>query len=465
MRKHLIFGSFLMLFVCLQSVCGRAKYVFYFIGDGMGVNIVNATEAYLSAMNGERGSVSLLMTQFPVASMSTTYSADSDVTDSAAAGTALATGKKTKNGYLGVDPDYAPLETIAEKAKKAGIKVGIASTVPVNHATPAAFYGHQKNRSMYYEISRDLIRSGFDFFGGAGLYNRDVFYDKTAAPDIYPFIEQAGYRVAKGYEDFKADGGKAKKVMLVQKNWEEAGGIPYAIDRTDDDLTLRQITEAAVDVLTRDNRNGFFLMLEGGRIDWAAHANDAASVIKEVIDMDEAIKVAYEFYKKHPKETLIVITADHDTGGITAGRGQLNIAALRHQKQSQDELTKRLSELRVSENGIVSWEEVKDLLTATMGFWKEIPLDWEQEKKLRDAYEETIAKNREVTDHNLYANNSLLAAKAKEVMNEVAYLGWATTSHSGDFVPVYAIGAGQHLFMQQMDNTDIPAKIIKAAGY
>jgi alkaline phosphatase len=318
---------------------------------------------------------------------------------------------------------------------------------------------------MYYEISQDLIRSGFDFFGGAGLYNRDNFYDKTAAPDIYPLIEQAGYTVAKGYEDFKANVGTSKKILLVQKNWEEAGGIPYAIDRTSEDLTLKQITEAAIEVLMKDNNKGFFLMLEGGRIDWAAHANDAASVVKEVIDMDEAIKVAYEFYKKHPKETLIVITADHDTGGITAGQGQLNIASLQHQKQSQDELTKQINELRVSKNGIVSWEEVKDLLTTTMGFWQEVPISWEQEKALRDAYEETIAKNRDVIDHNLYANNSLLAAKAKQVMNEIAYLGWGTTSHSAGFVPVYAIGAGQHLFMQQMDNTDIPEKIIKAAEY
>lgn len=465
MRKYLIFSSFLMLFVCLQPVCGQAKYVFYFIGDGMGVNVVNATEAYLSAMKGERGSVSLLMTQFPVASMVTTYSANADVTDSAAAGTALATGKKTKNSYVGVDPDYESLETIAERAKKAGKRVGVASTVPVNHATPAAFYGHQKNRDMYYEISQDLLRSGFDFFGGAGLYNRDNFYDKSAAPDIFPLIEQAGYRVAKGYEDFKANAGNSKKVMLIQKKWEEAGGIPYAIDRTGEDLTLKQITEAAIDVLMRDNKKGFFLMLEGGRIDWAAHANDAASVVKEVMDMDEAVKVAYEFYKKHPKETLIVITADHDTGGISVGQGRLNIASLQYQKQSQDMLSKRINELRESKNGKVSWEEVKGLLTETMGFWKEIPLSWKHEKLLRDTYEDTLAKNRDARDYNLYAENSLLAAKAKQVMNEVAYLGWGTISHSGGFVPVYAIGAGQHLFMQQMDNIEIPQKIIKAANY
>lgn len=466
MRKQSFFGFFVMMFVCLQMVCGQAKYVFYFIGDGMGINQVNVTEAYLSAIKGARGSGSLLMTQFPVASMAATFSANADVTDSAASGTALATGKKTNNGAIGVGTEQERLETIAEKAKKAGKKVGIASTVPVNHATPAAFYGHQKDRNMYYEIAQDLLVSGFDFFAGAGLYNRDKLYDNTVAPDIYPQIEQAGYTVFKGYDDFKAKGNRSKKVMLVQKNWEEAGGIPYAIDRTNDDLTLKQITEAAIEVLMKDNRKGFFLMLEGGRIDWAGHANDGATMIKEVMDMDEAIKVAYEFYKKHPKETLIVITADHETGGITAGRGSMNIRALQHQQMSQDKLTERINELQKSKGGsAVSWEDVKNLLTETMGFWKDVPVSWEHEKMLRDVYEETIAKKRDIKDHNLYADNSLLAAKAKQVMNDIAKLGWSTGSHSADFVPVFAIGAGQELFTRKMDNTDIPRNIIKAAKY
>ncbi|MDR1526040.1 MAG: alkaline phosphatase [Tannerella sp.] len=465
MKRLIIFSVFAAIFIFAQSVCGQAKYVFYFIGDGMGVNVVNTTEAWLSGMNGERGSVSLLMTQFPVASMATTFSANADITDSAAAGTALSTGKKTNNGTIGLDPDNNRLETIAERAKKAGKKVGVASTVPVNHATPAAFYGHQENRGMYYEITQDLILSGFDFFGGAGFYNRDKFHDKTDAPDIFPLIEQAGYVIAKGFDDFRANAGRSKKVVLVQKNWEKVEGIPYAIDRKGDDLTLKQITEAAIDVLTRDNKKGFFLMLEGGRIDWAAHGNDAATAVREVIDMDEAIRVAYEFYKKHPKETLIVITADHDTGGITAGTGRLNINALQYQKQSQDGLTALISDLRTSRDGKVSWEEIKDLLTKTLGFWQEIPLNWEQEKILRDAYEETLAKNRDVKDRNLYAENSLIAAKAKQIMNDVARLGWGTTSHSGGYVPVFAIGAGQDLFTHKMDNTDIPLKIIKAAKY
>jgi alkaline phosphatase len=459
------FILFLFIVAIAQFVAGQAKYVFYFIGDGMGVNYIDATEAYLSASKGERGTGQLLMTTFPAASIVTTFSADNDVTDSAAAGTALATGKKTNNGYIGLLPDNSKIETVAEKAKKAGKKVGIASTVPVNHATPAAFYGHQPKRSMYYEISQDLLKSNFDFFGGAGFYNRDTYYDKTKAPDIFPLIEQAGYYIAKGMDDFRTNSQKSNKIILVQKKWEEPDGIPYAIDRKPDDLSLKEITEAAIDVLTRNNNKGFFVMLEGGRIDWAGHGNDGATMVREVIDMDEAIKVAYDFYKKHPKETLIVITADHETGGLTVGRGSLNLNVLQYQKKSADGLSAQLNELVKSKNGKVSWEEVKNLLTETMGFWKEIAISWDNEKKLRDVYEETIAKKKDVKDTNLYAENALFAATAKEIMNDVARLGWATKSHSANYVPVFAVGVGYEQFTHKMDNTEIPKKIIQIAKY
>lgn len=465
MRKIYLITVLLVVFTCSQALFGQAKYVFFFIGDGMGVNQVNITEVYLSALKGERGSASLQMTQFPSASLVTTFSYNNDVTDSAASGTALATGKKTNNGYIGVDPDNQPIETIAEKAKKAGKKVGIASTVPINHATPASFYGHQKDRGMYYELSQDLIKSNFDFFAGGSFYNRDVLYDKSKAPDIYPQIEKAGYTIFHGYDEFKAGASKAGKIILLQKDWENANELPSAIDRKANDLTLKQITEAAIEVLMKDNKKGFFVMLEGGKIDWAGHGNDVATVIQEVIDMDEAIKVAFEFYKKHPNETLIIISADHDTGGITAGRGSLNIKCLQYQKQSQDELTKLINELVKSKSGKPSWEDVKGLLTESMGFWRDVPINWENEKILRDTYEATIAKNRDAKDENLYSQNSQLAAKAKQILNDIARVGWATTSHSAGYVPVFAIGAGANLFTQKIDNTEIPKRIAQAAKY
>ncbi|MDR3251361.1 MAG: alkaline phosphatase [Tannerella sp.] len=466
MRKILLISVVAVLFVFTQGVFGQAKYVFYFIGDGMGVNYINLTEAYLSTINGERGSGKLFFAGFPVASFATSYSANDDVTDSAAGGTALATGEKTNNGVIGLLPDKkTSIETVAELARKAGKKVGVSSSVPINHATPASFYGHQPDRGMYYEISLDLLKSGFDFFGGAGFYNRDNYYDKSKAPDIYPLIEKAGYTVSKGYDDFKANAGQSKRVVLVQKKWEEAGAIPYSIDRGEGDLSLKEITEAGIDVLTRDNKKGFFFMIEGGRIDWGGHANDAAAAILEVIDMDEAIKVAFEFYRKHPKETLIVITADHETGGMTPGRGSQNLSYLKYQKKSKDGLSAMVNELVRVKEGKVSWEDIKSLLTETMGFWREVPISWENEKILRDAYESTLARRNNVRESNLYSENPLIVAKAIQIINDMARLGWATTSHSGGYVPVFAIGAGQELFTRKMDNTDIPKNIIKAARY
>jgi alkaline phosphatase len=465
MQRKLLFTVLIAALVCIQSVCGAAKYVFYFIGDGMGVNQVNLTEVYLSDLKGARGTGRLLMTQFPYGTLATTFSADNDVTDSAAAGTALATGKKTNNGYIGLLPDEQPIETIAEKARKAGKKVGVASTVPVNHATPAAFYGHRKDRNMYYEIAQDLLTSGFDFFGGAGFYNRDFLYDKQKAPDIFPQIEAAGYYIAKGYDDYKQNGGSHDKVVLVQNNWETAGDIPYAIDRTDKDLTLKQITEAAIATLTRNNKKGFFVMLEGGRIDWGGHANDAATVVQEVIDMDEAVATAYEFYKRHPKETLIVITADHETGGLTVGRGSLKPSLLKYQKRSKDGLSQLLSELVKAKDGKVSEDDIKEFLSVNLGFWKDVPVSGDNERKLKEAYDKTLAKQIEIEDKNLYSANPLIVSEAVKIFNDALRVGWASGSHSANYVPVFAIGAGAELFSGAMDNTDIPKKIIEAARY
>lgn len=155
--------SYLLLFVLLAGMASAqtAKYVFYFIGDGMGVNQVNGTEMYLAEQEGRIGAKSLLFTTFPVASVATTFSATNSVTDSSAAGTALATGSKTYNGAIGMDDQKQPLQSVAAQAKAAGKKVGVATSVSVDHATPAAFYAHQPDRDMYYEIATDLPKKLF----------------------------------------------------------------------------------------------------------------------------------------------------------------------------------------------------------------------------------------------------------------------------------------------------------------
>ena len=205
-------------------------------------------------------------------------------------------------------------------------------------------------------------------------------------------------------------------------------------------------------------------MVEGGKIDWACHSNDPATAFAEIIDLDQAIGVAYEFYKKHPKETLIVVSADHETGGLGLGTGTytLNLKALANQRQSLDALSRMITDLRRQDT---SWEQVKALLSDKMGFWTELPLTWEQEKALRDAYESSFVKHKVEFKETLYSKTEPLAVVANEIMCEIAHLGWTSGSHTAEYVPVYAVGAGAELFTGKMDNTEIPKRIAKAGKY
>ena len=464
-RRHV--AVLLVIFLVSTVWAQQAKYVFYFIGDGMGVNQVNGAEMYLAEQEGRIGVKPLLFTTFPAGTMATTFSATNSVADSSAAGTALATGEKTYNGAVSMDDDKNVLSTVAERAKKAGRKVGIATSVSVDHATPAAFYAHQPNRSRYYEIALDLPKAGFDFYAGSGFLKPTTTADKKEAPNVFPIIEEAGYTIARGLDEYKEKAADAKKMILIQKEGAEPSCLPYAIDHEEGDLTLPEITESAVSFLSKGNKKGFFLMVEGGKIDWACHSNDPVTVFEEVIDLDNAVRVAYEFYKKHPKETLIVVTADHETGGMGLGIGkyELHLKSLLNQKQSQDLLSKAITDLRKDKAGKASWNEIKDLLTEKMGFWKELPLTWEQEKMLRDEYEQSFVKNKVVFEESLYARTEPLAAAARKVMSQIAMVGWTSSSHTAGYVPVFAIGAGADLFTGKMDNTEIPKRIAKAAGY
>lgn len=466
MKRFVYTLFFILLAVTLHAQ--QAKYVFYFIGDGMGLNQVNATEMFLAEQeNGRIGTSPLCFASFPYAGYATTYSATNSITDSSAAGTALATGVKTYNGAIGVNPDKEVVESVAVKAQRSGKRVGVTTSVSIDHATPSAFYAHQESRSWYYEIALDLPKAGFDFYAGSGFLKPDRTHDKKKAPSIYPIFAEAGYALARGVEEYQAKRAEADKMILIQQEGADQSSLPYAIDRKEGDLTLKQITESAVDFLMKDGgKKGFFLMVEGGKIDWSCHGNDAATTVREVMDMDEAVKVAYEFYKKHPKETLIVVTADHETGGLGLGysKYELHLANLIHQQESADALSRSITNLR-RQRRIYTWEDIKEFLGEKMGFWKSVKINWEQEKMLRDAFEDSFVKNNVKFEESLYSKTEPLAAVAKQVMSQVALLGWTTSNHSAGYVPVYAVGAGAKAFSGKMDNTDIPKRIAQAAGY
>ena len=457
-------GSTFILSSCSNEP--EVKYVFYFIGDGMGVNQVNGTEMYQGERQGRIGTEPLCFASFPYATIATTFSATNGVTDSSAGGTALATGRKTYNGAIGVDLDTATIHSIAWQAKQSGRKVGIATSVSIDHATPAAFYAHQASRKMYYEIATDLPEAGFDFYAGAGFLQPTSKKDSTATP-IFQLFDQAGYTVAKGYDEFQQKAGQAERMILMQTEGKNPSSLPYAIDREEGDLTLAQITESAIRFLTQGEDKGFFLMVEGGKIDWACHGNDAATVFQEVTDMDQAIRVAYDFYLKHPQETLIVVTADHETGGIVLGKGpyELNLQALAHQKASQEKLSALIRNLRAETNGRATWADIQGLLKSTMGFGEAITLTPDQEARLRKAYDDSFGPDGAQLVASEYANNEPVAAVAKEIINEIALVGWVSGGHSDGYVPVFAIGVGAEQFQGRMDNTEIPQRIARIARY
>ena len=469
MKKfHLLFA--LVLLSCNWSFAQQAKYVFYFIGDGMGVNQVQGTELFQGEMKGEIAIEPLCFTQFPVSTVATTFSATNGVTDSAAAGTALATGNKTKNGAIGVLKDLeTPVNSVAVWAKNSGRKVGVATSVSVDHATPAAFYAHEAGRESYYNIGADLYAAGFDFYAGSDFMEPDNKEDKSAK-NLYKMADEYGYSIARGYNDYTKKSAKADKMILFQSeeaSSKDRSAIPYAIDRTEKDLTLEEITRSAIDFLSKDLSKGFFLMVEGGKIDWACHSNDAATAFREVQDLDKAIRQAYEFYKQHPDETLIVVTADHETGGIVLGTGEyrLNLKALENQKMSESGFTKVLNTLRKKYKNNVPWESVKTALKENFGFWDEIKLSEEQEKRLVNVYENTLKGQNAKMEKSEYARDEALAAEAKRIVSEIALIGWTSGGHSAGYVPVFAIGAGAENFSGRLDNTQIPALIAKSAGY
>ena len=470
MKNRLSIILLMFLFALTLSAQGKAKYVFYFIGDGMGVNQVNAAETYLGALQGRIGIQPLCFPSFPYSAFVNTQSATNGVTDSAAGGTALACGQKTKNGTLGMLKDLTTsVSSIADWARQSGAAVGITTSVAIDHATPAAFYAHVKERHEQYTIGKQLVESANDFYAGSDFtIPTDPEYPN--GPTLYEEANAKGFTISRGYADYQKRAANAKKMILLQS--EEASkadrySIPYALDRKDGDLTLTDITRAGIDFLMKKQgeKNGFFMMIEGGKIDWACHANDLA-FIPELIDMDNAVKVAYDFYKQHPDETLIIVTADHETGGIVLSRGlyEINLAAVGNQRITIEKLGKELHKMHDVKGDKLLWDDVKTFLAENFGFWDKISLTDEQTQRLVSAFKK-IMDGTSKDQRTLYQNDDELAVTVRNIMSECAQVGWHVTSHSNGYVPCFAIGVGAEQIHGRIDNTEIPKIVAKAAGW
>lgn len=449
----------------------KPKYVFYLITDGTGINTLLGAEMMEAEMQGFIGRVPLCVSQFPVTSIASTYSFSHGITDSAASGTALASGKKTRNGMIGENADSVSILSIAHMAKKAGKRVGVASTVVVNHATPSAFYAHNDSRNNYYEIAKDAASAGFDFYGGSD-FHRPTDRNNPQASSAYEIAEKAGYTIARGYDDYLKKAADAERMILFQPEpWAKIDpySIPYQIDATSEDMSAPQIMRAQLDFLAKDLSKGFLLVNEiGGKVDFACHNNDGATAFREVAVMDSCVRIAYEFYKQHPDETLIVFTSDHETGGLVLARdgsgNHLNLKVFAHQKCSQDGLTRILQQLRSKTNNKVTWDQVKDVLRKNLGFWDAVKLSEREEHRLRDIHRRSF-EGKMPNENNLYSSSEPMAAEAIRIINAKAQISWATGGHSAGLVPVYACGVGAEAFMGHNDNATLPMKIARIAGY
>lgn len=279
----------------ISSEIKKPKNIILLIGDGMGLSEVSTAIYYKDGNpNFER---------FHTIGLSKTSSASDLITDSAAGATVFSTGVKTYNGAIGVDKDTMAVPTIAEQLSKRGLATGIIATSSIQHATPASFYAHVKSRRMYEEITEFAPNSGINFFAGGGL---KFFKNRKDGKDLLEEMRAKGYDVIT--DQLPTTPSKNNELILLAED-----GMPKMSDGRGD--FLPNATKLALEKLSK-NEKGFFLMVEGSQIDWGGHDNDADYLIGELLDFDKTLGVALDFAKQNG-ETLIIVTADHETGGFT----------------------------------------------------------------------------------------------------------------------------------------------------
>ena len=463
---------------------GTPKYVFVFIGDGMSYPQIQSAAYYTGkdaagivdvVKKSENPSDSpemkaLSFYQFPVAGSASTYDATSFAPDSASTATSIFTGYKTHSSSINVDiTKKIKYRTIAEQLRdQKKYKIGVISTVNLNHATPAATYAHQASRKSNYPIGQELVSSNFEYFAGGALMDpQDKNKDKTS---VYDLAKNAGYKVCFDQKSAAAlkNGDKA---LVIAETLADSDSMSYDNDRKEGEWALRDYVRKGIEVL--DNKTGFFMMVEGGKVDWACHANDARSSIADTLALSEAVEEAISFYNKHPKETLILVTADHETGGLTIGYAGTDYNLFFRTLDSQKISYAKFDSDYVSaykKNGTSFEAVMKDVeklfglkMPGADGSNKNgglVLTDYEL-SRIKTAYEKTIKndKNRSQMEYDIYGTYEPLTITITHILNAKSGLGWTSNSHTGLPVPVFALGAGQEEFKGFYDNTEIYKKL------
>lgn len=434
------------------------KYIFLYIGDGMGMGPVNAAETYnRMVLHGEEP---LLMNTFPVVGWCQTYSASAPVTDSAAAGTAISTGTKTRNGMLGMAPDTTDVTSVAAELFDRGWGVGIATSVAADDATPGAFYAHVPYRKMYADIDSAFAASGYQFLAGAGLQGlADADGNPTGAARAFT---AEGITVVRGPENAMAP--VAGRKVLLNPEGSAPWNISYTIDSVGGVLSLPLIAESCLAHLQAVSPERFFIMVEGGNIDHALHANDGGAAVKEILNFNDALAVAFDFYRAHPDETLILVTADHDTGGLALSWNAISgIGNIDYQRVSKEAFSAYCKSL-LRDRRVYRWDDMKEYLRDNLGFYGPVAITDEQDARLRELFDATFEQRNTADQETLYASFNAFAVEVFRIFNNAAGFAFTTTGHSGNPVPLYAVGCGADLFKGFNNNIDIAGRLRAITG-
>jgi alkaline phosphatase len=463
-----------------DAAAAAPKYIFLFIGDGMSYPQFQTTSDYLGALaeNDDilSGGTPLSFMEFPVAGSATTFDSTSFAPDSASTATSISTGHKTYSGVINMDETKTiAYETITEKLKaQKGYQIGIISTVNLNHATPAAFYAHQASRNSYYEIGLEMIASNFEYFAGGGL--KSLTGKDSDQENLYELAKQAGYTVALTNAEAEAINAETEKAVIIGETLADSDALSYDLDRAEGEWSLADYLTKGIEVI--NNETGFFMMIEGGKIDWACHANDAAATIHDTIAMDEAVKVAAAFAQEHPEDTLILVTGDHETGGLTIGFAGTGYDTYLKNIESQKITFARYDTDYVAgyiENKTSFADAMKDVesmfgltlpANAAAAKQPELVLTNFEVSRLEDAYNLTLAggAGSSYNEGLLYGGYEPFSVTITHILNNKSGLNFASYSHTGLPVAVFAQGAGQDEFNGYYDNTEIYFKLAALTG-
>jgi alkaline phosphatase len=396
--------------------------VIFLIGDGMGPGY---TTAYRSFMD-DKTTPYMEKTAFDeyLVGAQETYSWDPEesVTDSAAAGTAMAAGIKTYNGAISVDMDKNEVKTVLEEAKEKNKATGLVSTSQINHATPASFGAHDESRNNYNDIADDYYDEMIN-----GEHKVDVLlgggtsYFERSDRNLTEEFQNDGYSYVTSKDELAQDDNEQILGLFAPK------GMDKAIDRTEDAPSLEEMTDAALERLN-DDKDGFFLMVEGSQIDWAGHDNDVVAAMSEMEDFEQAYEAAIEFAKKD-KHTLVVTTADHSTGGFAMGRDgeyKWDPAPLKAAKKTPDYMAAQIAE----------GADVEKTLTENIDL---------------DLTSEEIASVEKATETGDVVEIDNAIEKIFDIRSGT---GWTTGGHTGVDVNVYAYGPQSEKFAGLHDNNE-----------